>query len=341
MTKKNISLLWGALLLCCFTQAVHAVAPSLAIKNATGYEDSIVIVSIMYGVYDVPQPTALKFRLNYPHANLIVGKPTDGVTLTGSHIQFSGRPIITTSPTASIDIIVSPKKENLAITEGEIVQIPFVIQGSSSGLVTRANLSLSLVEMSNGAPISAGTVGTGTVYIIWNDTDGDGVPDNQDEFPNDGSETIDTDNDGIGDEADGDDDNDGIPDHLEAPGKSLIPNADEDSDGDGLSNVKEIQIGTNPLISDTDGDGMPDGWEYENGLNPLDDTDAGPEINIKTDPDSDGLTNLQEYLNGTDPHNPDTDGDGVSDADEVAAGTDPNLNIPAIMIIIQQLLYGN
>jgi len=46
----------------------------------------------------------------------------------------------------------------------------------------------------------------------WDDTDGDGVGDNADAFPNDPTETTDTDGDGIGNNADPDDDNDGVPD---------------------------------------------------------------------------------------------------------------------------------
>ena len=44
------------------------------------------------------------------------------------------------------------------------------------------------------------------------DADGDGYPDDQDAFPNDPSEWLDTDGDGIGNNADPDDDNDGVPD---------------------------------------------------------------------------------------------------------------------------------
>ncbi|GAL20394.1 hypothetical protein JCM19235_3396 [Vibrio maritimus] len=44
------------------------------------------------------------------------------------------------------------------------------------------------------------------------DTDGDGVVDAEDTFPNDASETKDSDSDGVGDNKDLDDDNDGVPD---------------------------------------------------------------------------------------------------------------------------------
>jgi hypothetical protein len=65
------------------------------------------------------------------------------------------------------------------------------------------------------------------------DSDGDGIADTDDEFPNDASEWLDTDGDGIGNNADLDKDNDGIPDYLDA-----LPLNNEsylDSDSDGIS----------------------------------------------------------------------------------------------------------
>ena len=47
---------------------------------------------------------------------------------------------------------------------------------------------------------------------------------------------------------------------------------------------------------DTDGDGIPDVWEVEHGLDPLSPVDAS------ADPDGDGLDNLFEYRQGLDPH---------------------------------------
>jgi len=74
---------------------------------------------------------------------------------------------------------------------------------------------------------------------------------------------------------------------------------------------------------DTDGDGLSDEEERELGTNP-----QGP------DTDSDGLSDREEVeIYNTNPTNPDTDGDTYIDGDEVKAGYNPNgdgrlLNIP-------------
>ena len=73
------------------------------------------------------------------------------------------------------------------------------------------------------------------------DADGDGVPDAQDDFPNDSSETVDSDGDGVGDNADVfpndpsetvDSDGDGVGDNADAFPND--PSETVDSDGDGV-----------------------------------------------------------------------------------------------------------
>jgi hypothetical protein len=84
------------------------------------------------------------------------------------------------------------------------------------------------------------------------DSDGDGVPDGEDAFPFDPDEWLDTDNDGIGNNADDDDDNDGMPDDWEIQYglDPLQDDADEDPDGDGVSNSDEYNAGTDPTRDD-------------------------------------------------------------------------------------------
>lgn len=80
---------------------------------------------------------------------------------------------------------------------------------------------------------------------------------------------------------------------VEAPAvEETVPTTPLDSDGDGLSDVDEAAIGTDPFNPDTDADGLLDGTEvFDLQLGPL---------------------------------NPDNDGDGVLDGDEINNGTDPN-----------------
>lgn len=88
-----------------------------------------------------------------------------------------------------------------------------------------------------------------------------------------------------------------------------------DRDGDGLTDLEEQSLGTDPNNIDTDGDGLSDRDEYHvYKTNPL-----------IPDSDNDGLSDRDElFVWGTDPNNPDTDGDGFLDGAEVEAGYNPN-----------------
>ena len=74
----------------------------------------------------------------------------------------------------------------------------------------------------------------------------------------------DNDRDGISDAQDSDDDNDGMPDIWEIEHKLDHFNPqdrDLDPDADGLTNLQEFFLGTDPHNKDTDGDGLPDGQD--------------------------------------------------------------------------------
>jgi len=77
-----------------------------------------------------------------------------------------------------------------------------------------------------------------------------------------------------------------------------------DSDGDGISDARERELGLNPNSNDSDGDGI------------LDSKEIG-DINNPTDTDGDGIIDALDE---------DSDGDGISDEYEREAGTDPRDN---------------
>jgi hypothetical protein len=121
-----------------------------------------------------------------------------------------------------------------------------------------------------------------------------------------------------------DTDNDGMPDGWESR-HGLAPldpsDAGLDPDGDGLTNLEEYHIGTNPHDPDSDHDGVGDREEWFLGTDPT-----------TPDTDGDGIPDGDEILvHGTDPFDPadgiaDTDGDGIPDNEEAAMGTDPNIH---------------
>lgn len=72
-----------------------------------------------------------------------------------------------------------------------------------------------------------------------------------------------------------DQDRDGLPDDWEMTfGLPISEGRDGDADQDGLTNVEELVLSTDPMVSDTDGDGRHDGDEYLAGANPLENDEA-------------------------------------------------------------------
>ena len=88
-----------------------------------------------------------------------------------------------------------------------------------------------------------------TIRIEDPDVDDDGVPNDQDPFPNDPSEWLDRDGDGIGNNADADDDNDGLSDSDEISIHGTDP-LSIDTDRDGIADGDEIVYGSDPLVED-------------------------------------------------------------------------------------------
>ncbi len=95
---------------------------------------------------------------------------------------------------------------------------------------------------------------------------------------------------------------------------NLAQGAGDDFDSDGMNDLTEYHVGSDPGNSDTDGDGLPDGWEWSYGLSTVSSAgDDGPQ----GDPDADGMTNYEEYVADTLPNDPQS----VFEVGEVVIGS--------------------
>ncbi len=154
------------------------------------------------------------------------------------------------------------------------------------------------VTATDAAGNSTSDTTTGELTILSGDSDGDGIPD------------LDEDINGDGDPTNDDSDGDGIPDYL-----------DEDDDGDGiLTKDEDLDGDGDPTNDDCDGDGIPNYLDTDpcdtdgDGVNDDDEDTDGDGNPYNDDCDGDGIPNFQ------DPDPCDTDGDGINDDDEDTDG---------------------
>ena len=126
------------------------------------------------------------------------------------------------------------------------------------------------------------------------DSDGDGVGDNSDAFPMNFNETLDSDGDGVGDNADA------------FPSDS---NETLDSDGDGVGDNADAFPNDANETMDTDGDGIGDN------------SDPNPTQHSDEDSDGDSIANIDDAFPNDATQWLDTDGDGYGDN---ASGNNPD-----------------
>lgn len=137
------------------------------------------------------------------------------------------------------------------------------------------------------------------------DSDGDGISDSRERlvFSTD-PHVYDSDGDGLSDFEEThryttdpnreDSDDDGIWDGWEVVyglNPTDVLDGGDDADGDGLTNLEEFELGTNPLGKDTDGDGVADGEDETP-------TVPGPEITIDSPMEGEMLTNSTITVSG-------------------------------------------
>ena len=189
----------------------------------------------------------------------------------------------------------------------------------------------------------------------FTDFDGDGCRDATEDDDDNGdgiSDPLDSDCDGIGDEADPDDDNDGIPDEMDAfpynpyewsdmDNDGTGDNCDCDTDGDGINNdIDAFPMNSSEWL-DTDGDGVGDNADTDDDndgsldsddafpLDPSEDTDTdgdGVGDNADDDADGDGVSDSMDHFPLDSGEWLDTDGDGVGDNADTDDDNDGSLD---------------
>jgi subtilisin-like proprotein convertase family protein len=237
-------------------------------------------------------------------------------TLVGESSLGDWKLTVTDSYYADTGTLNSWGLDLLSITPGDEVtnqgvSSPIVL----SGMQNEETYSCEITAFAGDDPSE--TVAMGQVTPTAPDSDGDGVEDDLDAFPFDGSETLDTDSDGVGNNADTDDDNDGVADGSDAfpldpfeiadtDQDGVGNNADADDDGDGVSDDADAFPLDGSETLDTDSDGVGNNADTDDDGDGVEDTsDALPlDANESVDTDGDGVGNNADT---------DDDGDGVSD----------------------------
>ena len=300
-------------------------------------------------------------------AKAATGSTTVNITAVNSAPAFIGTPAI--GGIAVVGNELSLTDTGTSDADGDLVSLSYQwkadaanISGATSNKYTltademnKTITCLIIADDGQGKANSTDSVTTGGVSVLA-DADLDGVADGSDAFSLDPAASVDTDGDGHPDswntgktetdsttgltldafpsDPDGwnDSDSDGLPDEWETANLGdLSETASMDSDADGLTNLEEYRISTDPqtdnaTFADADSDSLPDSWETAN-FGDLTTSDS------TGDSDSDGISDIREYYLATDPRvdNSDTefvadsDFDGIPDMVELANGTNPNV----------------
>ena len=237
-------------------------------------------------------------------------------TLSKSQLEILGVEAVTDDNLSDIRLIIAETSEQL--DQVAVIQLlvdrvvaSHIIQDYSADsvnhpaptLVDYANIGLTNVVFGNIeqiniaiATLDASAIDSidKIIALLTTDTDVDGVEDIIDSFPLDASETLDGDNDMVGNNTDNCPSVANVS-QADFDSDSLGDACDQDEDNDGVVSADDAFRFNANYSLDVDNDGMPDAFENQYGF------DVNNSLDRTTDSDGDGVTNIDEFLAGTNP----------------------------------------
>jgi len=159
-------------------------APMLSIDSATGVKGTIITVGVNY-IADSPaisggNPVAVKFRINFSPSLVEAGTALAGLSLAGDHVPFSK----VDNAAGTVDVVIVPPAKKIALSSGQILQIPFRLKSTvniAAGGEILSPLTFSLLTMSNDSgSVAVATPISGVLIIKDSDIIGvnEGLSDN-------------------------------------------------------------------------------------------------------------------------------------------------------------------
>jgi len=171
--------------------------------DSTQYGSFTVSISVTDGLLSDSETVEITVT-NTNRLPVISGSPSDSVMVT---TNYSFTPVASDPDGDNIvfSIVNKPNWATFSATTGSLSGVPTEVHvGSTTNIVISASDSTNSISL---PPFAIDVIA-----YVHQDSDGDGVLDHLDVFPNDSTESIDTDGDQIGNNGDLDDDNDGIAD---------------------------------------------------------------------------------------------------------------------------------
>ncbi len=219
-------------------------------------------------------PSAYTFQVTMlptPSATSLMSSSAPGLLTLSEEPICVATVEVTVSASGTLNAVGSTEAGQLSRAEFD-AGFPFVAFSLAGGNLQGGQLALSVADPAG-------------------DPDGDGVPNTDDAFPSDPTESADTDADGVGNNADEDDDDDGVDDADDT--FPLDPAEASDSDQDGVGDNGDA-FPLDPVeTADTDDDGVGD--------------------NTDIDDDNDGVDDIGDAFPLDPTETADSDGDGIGD----------------------------